>query len=301
MGYLPAAPRRLWVSRSQTSPQRWPDEVRDTVRAAAGGMLVGIPLMYTMEVWWIGSTARSSHVLTVLAALTVPVFLLNRTSGFRSTSDVTLKDALLDTVEAVAIAVICAAGLLLVLREVTVDTPLRAALGKIVYEAAPFSIGVALASHFLHDEADQNATGQLHESNAPGLLSPSVADIGATLFGAFVVAFAIAPTDEVPAIAMAVSERWLIVFIAVSLLVSYGIVFEAGFSSQGQRHEHSGIFQSPVSETVVSYLVSLLAAWAMLWYLDRIAPGTTWTITLTHVIILGLPASIGGAAGRLAV
>ena len=125
--------------------------------------------------------------------------------------------------------------------------------------------------------------------------------MGATLVGAVVIAFSIAPTDEVPLLASAISPRWLIALVAVSLVVSYAIVFEAGFTAQQERHQHRGLFQAPVSETVVSYLLSLLASYLMLWFFDRIAPEEPWFATLTHVVVLGFPAAVGGAAGRLAV
>jgi putative integral membrane protein (TIGR02587 family) len=305
------------ASRLGPSPQTWTGEGRDVIRAMSGGLLVGVPLIYTMEVWWIGVAAGPLRVLAVLVLTLVPVFILNRTSGFRRTKDVRVIDALMDAVEAVAISLVCATGLLVLLREISLDTSLRSAVGKIVYEAAPLSLGVGLARHFLGDEdggadAEASATNVFDDhsgADTADLIDPddgeslrqSFADVGATLIGAFVIAFAIAPTDEVPSVASAIDARWLIAFVVVSLIVSYGIVFEAGFASEQQRHNHHGIFQSPVSETVVSYLAALLAAWAMLWFFDRIAPGAPWFVTLTHVVVLGLPAAVGGAAGRLAV
>ena len=76
------------------------------------------------------------------------------------------------------------------------------------------------------------------------------------------------------------------------------IVFVAGFSNQAGRHAHEGIFQRPLSETIFSYLVALLVATMLLWLFQRgIEP---WTDVVTRVVVLGLPAAVGGAAGRLA-
>lgn len=270
--------------------------------------MVGIPLLYTMEVWWIGATASTSHVLAALAIAYLPVVALNRTSGFRTSKDVRLSDAMMDAVEALAVGVLSAAGLLVLLREITLQTPVRSALGKIVYEGMPFSLGIVLARHFLSGDADasrpskETSKRRAGSAGAPSAaLSQSTADIGGSLLGAVVIAFAIAPTDEVRAISSALSPLRLILIVVVSLVVSYGIVFEAGFGSQTNRHEHAGIMQSPVSETMISYLVALFAAWAMLQFFDRTPPGTPWFATLSQVVVLGLPAAVGGAAGRLAV
>ncbi len=289
------------------SASPWSAEFQDLIRAASGGLLFGVPMLYTMEVWWVGSTAGPLRLYAVLALSFIPIFFLNRTSGFRSTKDVGFFDAVMDTVDAVAISLVCVTVILVVLREITATTPLGQMLGKVLYEGIPFSVGVGLASHFLTDQEDDSDPATATERNNLKIeatqqdISASVSDSGATLVGALVVAFSIAPTDEVPLLASAINARWLIVLVAVSLIVSYGIVFEAGFTSQKERHEHQGLFQAPVAETVVSYLLSLLAAYTMLWFFDRISPEEKWFTTLTHVIVLGFPAAVGGAAGRLAV
>ena len=295
------------------SPRPWAAEFQDLIRAASGGLLFGVPMLYTMEVWWVGSTAGPIRLYAVLGLSFIPIFLLHRTSGFRSTKDVKFLDAMMDTVDAVAISMVCVTGILIVLRELTSTTPLGEALGKILYEGLPFSVGVGLASHFLIDEGgdeggedggrvtvDERKGNDTVTEKTERNMSASLSDTGATLIGALVVAFSIAPTDEVPLLASAINARWLIALVAVSLVVSYAIVFEAGFTSQKQRHEHQGLFQAPVPETVVSYLLSLVAAYTMLWFFDRISPDEPWFATLTHVVVLGFPAAIGGAAGRLA-
>ena len=87
--------------------------------------------------------------------------------------------------------------------------------------------------------------------------------------------------------------------VVASLLASYGIVFVAGFSGQGARRTHRGAFQRPITETVVCYLLSLAVALLLLWMFQRgVEP---WNDVLARVIVLGFPAAIGGAAGRLAI
>ena len=86
---------------------------------------------------------------------------------------------------------------------------------------------------------------------------------------------------------------------AASLLASYGIVFVAGFGDQEGRHTQEGPFQRPITETVVSYLVSLGVAAVLLWLFQR--GGAPFDDLLTRVVVLGFPAAVGGAAGRLAL
>ncbi|MGQ0434583.1 MAG: TIGR02587 family membrane protein [Microthrixaceae bacterium] len=277
----------------------WATEGVELVAAASGGLLFGIPMLMTMEVWWTGSHTTPLQAAGVLVLTSIPVFLLNRTSGFRSTRDVRVRDAVMDTVEAVALGLVLVTVVLYLLRELTPDTPISVAIGKAVYEAFPFCLGISVANHFLRGERTEGDDDEATEASPDGGLSATAKDIGATVIGSVFVALNIAPTDEVPMIAAALDPLGILALMAASLAVSYGIVFGAGFSRQDQRRQHTGLLQSPASETVSSYLVALACAALMLLMYQRL--GGPWTLTLDKVVVLGLPASIGGAAGRLAM
>jgi putative integral membrane protein (TIGR02587 family) len=286
----------------------WINEINDIIRGACGGFLFGIPLLYTMEVWWIGSLAKPSMIMLAIALMFLVVFFLNRTEGFRkSKRNSPPYGAVTDTIEAMGIGLVCSALMLLLMQEVTPETSMKEALGKIVFESVPFTLGVALANQFLGDTRDADEQGRIGDSTSngnrrkPNELHGTLADIGATLIGATVIAFNIAPTDEIPMLAAAATPPWLLAIIATSILISYGVVFQAGFSDQQKRRQQQGIFQRPSSETIMAYLVSLLAAAFMLWFFQKVTFSDPWTIWLEYTLLLGLPASIGGAAGRLAV
>lgn len=279
----------------------WSTELKDLVRGASGGFLFGIPLLYTMEVWWIGSYIGPPRLLLAMVLTFAIVFLLNQTSGFRRSADVYAVDAAIDTVEAIGIGFFCTGIILVLLQEINLQTPLNEALGKLIYESVPFTLGVALANQFLNGEGREGADSSTDDKSENGRLNATLSDIGATLIGAVIIAFNIAPTDEIPLLASAVTELWLVAVMAASLLISYIIVFAAGFTNQTQRHQQQGIFQRPFSETIATYLVSLLAAFVMLFFFQKIQFDDPWQIWLSHTIILGLPAAVGGAAGRLAI
>lgn len=281
----------------------WSDELKDLVRGASGGFLFGVPLLYTMEVWWIGSYAGALRLLLALILTFAIVFLLNQTSGFRRSGGVDAADAVTDTIEAMAIGIICTGLILIVIQEITLQTPLSEVLGKLIYEGVPFTLGVALANQFLSGEGregkpEENSTQKNAEQDQ---LNATLSDIGATLIGATIIAFNIAPTDEIPMLAAAVSGLWLLVVMGISLVISYIIVFAAGFTKQEQRQQQQGIFQRPISETIAAYLVSLFAAMIMLFFFQKIQFDDPWQVWLGYSILLGLPAAVGGAAGRLAI
>ena len=289
------------ATKQRASEGPWRSELLAVVRAASGGLLFGVPLLYTMEVWWTGTHSTPRQMLVVLVLLSIPVFALNRTTGFRKQRDVHAADAAADTIEALAVGVAVTALVLVLLQEITLDTSVGAALGKVVYESVPFCIGIGVARHFLHagrTDPDDGGGSSGSDGN-DSTLNPTLADLSASAVGATFISLSIAPTDEVPMIAGAMSPAWLLALIAMSLATSYAIVFAAGFHGQGTRHTQEGAFQRPITETVVSYLVSLTVAGLLLWLFQReVDPPSD---LLSRMVVLGFPAAVGGAAGRLAI
>ena len=278
----------------------WRAEALDLVRATSGGLLFGIPLLFTMEVWWTGTLTASWALLLLIVVLYVPVLLMNKTAGFRATRDVRWRDAAADAVEAVALALVITTAMLVLIREINPDTPLGAGLGKVLYESVPFCLGVGVARHLMGGGTSSDSEAAAgREDDSPTTGGSTVGDLGAALVGAVFVALSIAPTDEIPMIASALTPVWVLALMAASLVVSYAIVFVAGFSNQERRQQQQGALQRPITETAVCYLIALLAAFALLWMFQRgMRP---WPDLLTQTVVLGLPAAVGGAAGRLAI
>lgn len=285
-------------------------ELNDLIRGVCGGFLFGIPLLYTMEVWLIGSSVSPARLLGVLLTTLLGTYLLSRTAGFRKAKATKEREAIGDAIEAIALGLVCATLMLIVLRQITLDTRFSEALGKVIFESVPFSLGVALANQLLQDsdDTDSSQTEGQSAAGSPTLserffpednLNETIADIGATLTGAIIIAFSIAPTDEVSILVAAVNGPWLMLTVLISLVLSYGIVFQANFSRQGQRRLQEGLFQQPLSETIFSYLISLLAAALMLAFFRKLDPSAPLELAFRQILILGLPATIGGAAGRL--
>ncbi len=293
-------------------PDEWQFELKDLIRGMSGGFLFGIPLLYTMEAWWIGSSVEPPRMLLSLGIAFVIAFLLNRTDGFRQVRPDNSFYAATDSIEAIAIGTLCTGLILVLLREITLETSLQESIGKIVIEGIPFAIGVALARSILKegiaesDESDESDNADDTEEpdaddDIPIELSSTLSDIGATLVGGVIIGFSIAPTDEIPLLEVAITPPWLLAMLVASLAISYAIVFVAGFTAQTKRRQQKGLFQSPLSETVVSYLVSLVTAMLMLLFFKNLGVSDPWTLWLKDSVILGLPTAIGGAAGRLAI
>ncbi|MGJ3252229.1 MAG: TIGR02587 family membrane protein [Elainellaceae cyanobacterium] len=287
-----------------SSPNIWLIELQDLLRGAAGGFLFGIPLLYTIEVWSIGSSARSPMLLVVLGATFIIVLLLTQVEGFRRTLTLHPLEAVMESIEALSLGLVCAAIALILLRRITLETPLSETLGKLIFEGVPFSIGVALARSTLSGDRVRSRNRRMSSSRfSPPTrfnLRDTLIDFDATLIGAVIIAFSIAPTEEIPILAADIPPLWLLLIMSASLLLSYGIVFASGFANRAERQQR-GLLISPTTETLVAYLVALVASVMMLVFFQQLNLQDPWQEWLSDTIVLGLPASIGGAAGRILI
>ncbi|PZO45723.1 MAG: TIGR02587 family membrane protein [Leptolyngbya sp.] len=289
----------------QTRPNVWLREFQAILQGAVGGFLFGIPSLYTVEVWSIGEATTPRWLLLVLTVTLVGVGLLTQVEGFRQTLSLHPLEAFLETIEAVAIGTVCATLALVLLCRITLDTPLSEALGKVVFETVPFSLGVALARSTLQGNRgrDRRTTAPISRrlsSFSRVNLRDALVDFDAALIGAVLIAFSIAPTEEVPLLASSLPPLWLLLILAASLGLSYAIVFASGFADRAERRQR-GLLFSPITETLVAYLVALLASVVMLVLFQQLNPSDPWSEWLSDVLVLGLPASIGGAAGRILI
>jgi putative integral membrane protein (TIGR02587 family) len=291
------------VAQRVTSPGGWSDEFQDLVRGLAGGLMIGIPLTYTMEIWAIGAILSPLAVFPMLAV----TYLINLGSvswvGFRSGNG-GLGQALSDALDATALALVSAGLVLALLDRIGPGDPLSSDIGRILQSAIPFSLGIAIANHLLprgdtRVESEDDEAGQAEQSTSSS--RATLLELGASAMGALLFCIAIAPTDEIRVLATELPPIFLPVMIGASLLISYGIVFVADFAGHEGRSTATGVLQHPITETVAAYLISLLVAGGALWIFGPITPETDPFLIYTMMIILGLPAAIGGAAGRLAV
>jgi len=286
----------------------WQVEVNDLLRGMAGAFLFGTPFLYTSEVWWKGNFATPSQMFFALALTYTGLILLNWAAGFRDLRPGTRTRILTDSAESLAIGLLAATLGLVLLNIITFDSGLNAIVGRIVLEGIPFGLGVGLANTYLKGgggevesdgKDDRKKKEQQDEDSRKGMWSDVAATVlGATL-GAMIVSAPLAPTNEVSALAGRQSYLRLLVIMSVSLLLSYFIVFVAHFIARRARLREEGLLQRPISETIFAYLISLVMAAVMLWLFNVLEFGDSLDKWVSFCIVLGFPAAIGGATGRL--
>ncbi len=276
----------------------WSEEVTDFIRAFAGSAIFGIPLVFTMEMWWIGKSLPLSYLLLLLLIGFVTNLGLAHVAGFRNQHSFIM--SLDQAIDALAVGMVTAAALLIALNQLRVTDGIGQSARTIIALAVPLSLGASVAREVfsgrvnreLGDEEDEDGEGK-SLSVAQELLN----DIGATAVGGVFIGLAIAVTDEIPMIAAGITLWHLVALIGVTLLISYIIVFASGFDTNSPP----GPFQHPFTETILAYVISLVVAFAMLLVFERLTLDDPFQEMFKQTVVLALPATVGGAGGRLVI
>lgn len=274
-----------------TLSKQWSDELTAFTRAFAGAAVFGIPLVMTMEMWWIGKTLPFTHIVWVLVIGLLANFGLAHVAGFRDEKSIGM--AIDQAIDAMAVGVVGAGVLLVAMHQLRPADGLGAAIDMIMLLAVPLSLGASVARLVFSGRGGRDGEQSSDLSAVQGLLS----DAGATVIGGLFIGMSIAPTDEVKMIAAGLTIWHLYAVIALTLFLSYLIVFASGFDDASPE----GPLQHPFSETVFTYVLSLLVAFGLLQLFGRISMDDPLHEIVRQTVVLAIPAAIGGAGGRLVI
>lgn len=244
----------------------------------------------TMEMWQLGFS-MSSFRLALLLFITVPLLVgLSHYLGFEPTFGI--KDDLLDAFAALAVGFITSAVALGLFAVIHAGMSRRELIGKVALQAVPAAIGAMLAQ------------SQLGTDRAAQEAKKSHAGYGGHIFimaaGALFLAFNVAPTEEMIAIALQMTPWHAAALLAVSLLVMHAFVYAVEFQGQAPVPEGTPFWSVFSRYTAVGYTVALLISSYMLWTFGRI-DGLAPAQVTAALIVLGFPAAVGAAAARLIV
>jgi putative integral membrane protein (TIGR02587 family) len=258
----------------------------DVMRGIAGAVLLGVPLLYTQEIWSHGQTLSPLLILAMLAVSFGVQVELARHIGFRPGREGrSVEEALIGT----GLSVILATVLLFLLDRIQVGAPGANTFGKIGLVTIPLGLGFAVGSALAPREGGEGAK----EMTGPA------ADFLAAAAGVIVLALNIAPTEEPIRIAQELDWIRLGLLVVASIVLPYLIVFEAEFSGKGRRRAADGATQRPLTETLLAYMIAFAGSAILLACFGRIhsVDGSA----LASVVTLAFPGSLGAALGRMLV
>ena len=259
-------------------------------RGAGAALLFALPLLMTMEMWWLGGFAVERTRLSIFLVVSMPMLLgLSYFAGFEPTF--CLKDEILDALAAWGIGFgvsASALGVFAVLKGASTGD----IVGKIAICTVPAAIGALLGGKQFAQRAedDQRTRG---ETGYAGILFLMAV-------GAVFLAFNVAPTEEMVVISHLMGPGHALVLIALSILALQVFVYALGFPGEARRRGLASVSRTIFFFTVPGYAIALGISVYCLWTFGRL-DGVALHEQATMAVVLAFPAALGAATARLVV
>lgn len=270
---------------SDRSPGSNGHYARSLARAFGGAIIFGLPLLMTMELWWMGFHLDRWRLFQFIAVNFLLLIGTSRVSGFEPT--VGLLDDVLDALSAYAIGVLASALVLFLFGVLGPGMGLEEIAGKVAIQSVPASFGAVIAAKQLG--ASDDTEKQSDRDSYPAELFMMAA-------GALFLAFNVAPTEEVVQISFMMKHWHGLALILASVALLHVLVYNVGF--RGEHEDEEGGMQVFLRFTLPGYAIAVLVSLYILWTFGR-TEGVALPELAAMVAVLAFPASIGAAIARL--
>lgn len=259
-------------------------------RAFAGALIFGLPLLMTMEMWWIGFHIDPWRLI-LLIVLEIPLLTaLSRVIGFKETKN--WHEDLVDAFVAIAVAAVAGVLVLAIFAVVGYPMALSEVVGKVALQTFPGSIGAMLALDQLSgEEKKQNEKRAKRDRSYP--IELFLMAIGAIFLG-----LNVAPTEEIVLLSYMMGSWREIGLAVVTLVLMHGFVYAVEFPGRPEPHPGATFWSLFLRFTVAGYALVLAIALYLLWTFGR-TDGTALQEIISAAVVLGFPCAIGAAAARL--
>lgn len=263
------------------------DFVTGLARGIAGALFLALPMLMTMEMWYLGFyIARERLLLLLLVNIPLLVLLAHRI-GFEETF--TWREAFRDATIAYGIGILTSAVVLAALGIVGRDMPASEIAGKLALQSVPASIGAMLGRSQLGQ-----GTGQDDDERE----TPYHTELLLMATGALFVSLNIAPTEEIMVLAYKMTAWHAMAVILLSIGLMHGFVYAVSFIGGHELQPETPWWHAFVRFTLPGYIVALSVSLFALWIFESFGDSSA-TEMLHSLIVLGFPASLGAAAARL--
>lgn len=290
------------ASDTSNDSERRPTVREELVRDLGGALLFGVPLIYTMEVWWLGQTS-STETLGVMTLVGAAVAGILRYSVIGRLG---FPGAMLAGARCAAMSIVVALVIAYAIGVLAYDDGAAKWVGTGAALGIPLAFGAALGSVLFSnaasrdgDEDPDSEGGGSGDDDGSGDDTSLGRDIAASGLGALFISLPIAPTGEVPLIASMLDPVRVLLVVPLALLVCWVILFATGFLAHRGRSRGISVGRS-LSATCATAGVGLLVTVALLYGFGAVDSATPTEWVVRHVAALLLPSVIGAAAGRLA-
>jgi putative integral membrane protein (TIGR02587 family) len=259
-------------------------------RAFGGAIIFSLPMLMTMEMWWLGFYAERLR-LALFIVVMVPLLIgLSHFVGFEPTFD--WIDDTVDAFVALAVGFFAAAVVLLLFDEIGREMSWDEIIGKIAIQAVPGSIGAMLAESQLGPR-DEDSEDELKAAGYWG-------ELFFMAVGALFLALNVAPTEEMILIAYKMTPWHALGLVLLSLTIMHAFVYRVEFRGQAKVDPDTSFWSVFLRYTVTGYAIALAISFYVLWIFGR-ADGTGFEHIVMAAVVMAFPGAIGAAAARLVI
>ena len=260
-------------------------------RGFMGGMLVGVPAMLTMELWWEGFFVPAWRLVLLFSANFGVLLILQHYSGLthKKTSPAQVRAAMV----AYGIGIVTSALTLFALGVLHGDLHLRELAGKLLLQSVPVSIGASVTMSEFGEE-HRKVEERRKKAGYWGALGMALG--GAMLFG-----FAVSGTEEPLLIAEQLTFVRALLLMLLSLLQVHAIVYAVDFKEKSESAGTRAHKLAVLREGVSTYALALLVGAFLLWTFRTIDSATGVVSAVYTIIAIGFVTSLGAAAAELLI
>jgi putative integral membrane protein (TIGR02587 family) len=279
------------LDRIDTRPHANWRYVKGLGRVFAGAILFSLPLLMTMEMWWLGFYLERPSLVQFLIVNFLVLVGLARVSGFEKTSG--WGEDIMDAFAAYSVAAAWSFVILWVIGVINSDQSTGEIVGKVALQSIPAGFGAMLASKQLGSREVGGVDAERERASYFGQLFLMLA-------GALFLGFNLAPTEEMILISFQMSAVQSILLVFLSIILLHSIVYTVGFKGQEKPVGPTGFWSIFMRFTITGYAIAAATALYLLWTFGRIE-GTDATQIVAMVAVLAFPGAIGAAFARLVV
>ena len=263
-------------------------------RLLAGAILFSMPILMTMEMWWLGFYLSPLRIVQFVVVNFIVLVGLSRVSGFEETQSI--GDDILDALAAYAVAALWSAAILALLGIITSSMEAGEIIGKITIETIPASFGAMVAAKQLgRDEGEEDMSEAEERTRATYW-----GQLFLMLAGALFLSFSVAPTEEMILISFLMDGWHVIALIFISIMMLHTLVYTVGLKGEETPSGPTSFWSILLRFSIAGYAIALVASFYVLWTFGRV-DDTGVAQVIDMVVVLAFPGAIGAALARLVV
>lgn len=255
-------------------------------RAVGGAIIFSLPMMMTMEMWWIGFYIKPAR-LVLLVLFSLPLFIsISSMIGFKESKG--LWDNVVDVLVAYAVTFVATGIALIVFGAITWETALEEAYSMILLQSVPGALGALLARSVVGPgtvEADDRSQNYGQE-------------MVVLLTGGLFLAFNLAPTEEMVLISYMMSSWHMLALMLLTLVVMHFFTVSTMDGPADNFKNWKSQARLFIRFTSTGYVLSFALSVFMLWVFGR-ADSESFGNFVNTAVVLSFPTGVGAAAARV--